>query len=635
MRLKWTWAALAAGWLALTPTAGSAEDLSVAAFSAGSAECEDIFPNVAASRGGSFLLAWSRQCGQEPSQMAARLFDAEARPIGPEIDLGPGFPGSLVALPDGGYAVTWVRPLTPYDTELYLARLDSRGRAIGAPLVVDDGAPHPSSKTQPRLAVDREGRLAVLWERFRSAPFSADYLWRRFAPDLSSPSEVISFVDRPLYGPESPDLAFANDGELLVVWSQYIAEFPQHVSIFGRRFPADGSPAGPSFRITAPGTGEHYFPRLLGASRVGGWLMAWQRRDFVGGGDSRFAYLSSDTLQLGQIFGSVVDPSLTDRAEVALGADSTGNALVLAEPWRAPLAGRLFDPLGVPLGDPLEVAPEPLWDLDGPTFSRSATGSFLAVWAEAGDVIFDIDVYYPNQWDLHGRIFRRSCPVAENAACLLGERFGVEVLRPGAGGAMESARPVRLDDGGGLFAFPGRAPEVAVSLRSHGGRVDLTYAAATTGAILLRVTDRVTGRIVSAAKPSGRFASGRFQVFHPGTSAAPAPAAIPAVAQALPLGLFDGRFQVDVNWTDALGVKQKARGALFDDRRAAFRFGDDLDLVVSLIDGRASNDKFWISLAGLSDAAYRVKVTDTATGKIRIYSKPSGRPVSQIDRQAF
>ncbi len=229
MRSNLGLATILAGVVTLSPTTAlSAEDLTIASFSAGSAECEDYHADVAASHGGSFLLVWSRQCGPPILHLVARLYDAEARPIGPEIDLGPGYSPSLVALPGGGYALAWVHSLSPKDQELYLARLDARGRRLGAPFVVDDGAPDPSLKSNARLAVDRTGRLALLWFRSQQTPYRSDFLLRRFAADLSSPSEVTSLAGGQNFKLKE-DPRITKFGKFLRVTS--LDEFPQFINV--------------------------------------------------------------------------------------------------------------------------------------------------------------------------------------------------------------------------------------------------------------------------------------------------------------------------------------------------------------------------------------------------------------------
>ena len=635
-------AAIAAGLLTLAPVALQAEGLAIQSFTAGSAACEDYSPDVAASQGGSFLLVWSRYCQESTvRELVARPYDAEARPIGPEVILGNAYSPSLASLPGGVYALAWVQPaLNPFRSEVFLQRLDARGQPIGAPRRVDPGAPQPSTVYGPRLVVDRAGRLAVLWQRQQSLPYRVEWLMRRFGADLAPSTDVLSFADRPPYGPESADLAFSDNGDLLVAWSQSIPEpFPPYTSIFGRRYPADGSEAGPSFRIPTLGSGAHRYPRLQGAPRFGGWLMAWQGVDFLNKVAARFAYLPESTIQLGQASGIPVDSGREGYVEATPAVDAGGGVLVLSESYEGPIARRLFDPSGFPVGEPAEVAPFGVWGVDGPSLSRSATGSFLAVWAAAARVEFDIDVYSPQDWDLRGRIFRRNCPVPGGAAaCLLSERFGVEVTS-GAGTATVYARPTVLDDGGVLFAFPGKSPEVAVRMTQNGAEAELTYAATTNAALSIRVTDRATGGLTIATKSAGRFASGRIEnLGNLSASGLPAPTAnpLPAASAALPpLTLVDGRFRVEVSWTGTDGTVQPARGALFDDRRAAYRFGDALSLTVALIDGRSSNGKFWVYLGDLSDAAHRVKITDSATGKVKVYNKPAGRLFTRVDRQAF
>ena len=639
MRCARALALVAAGFLAFAPAAFADEDLSIQTFSAGSAACEDRRPDIAASSGGSFLLVWSRYCEDAPGiRLTTRLYDADARPIGPEVDLGEGVEFSLAALPDGTFAIAWVRPFAPFRAEIFLQKLDARGRRISTPLSANPD--DPSYSQVPRLAVDRTGRLALLWQRTYSQPYRAELVLRRFAADLTPDSEILAFADRPPYRPERPDLAFAESGDLLVAWGQYVSEPPAapYTAIFGRLFPSDGSEAGPSFRITSLGMGPQTSPRLLGAPRFGGWQMAWQGNS-SGKIDARFAYLPKDTVQLGQISGLSVDPSREGYAEAAPAADARGGVLVLSETTDGPIARRQFDPLGLPVGGPSEVAPFGVWDAEGPALSRSVTGSFLAVWAAASRVEFDLDVVLPRGWDLHGRIFRRDCPVTGgNAACLFSDRFGVQVVR-GAGASTVFARPTVLDDGSVLFAFPGKIPEVAVRMTQEDGEVELTYAATTNSALSIQVTDRLTGHVAMATKPAGRFASGRIERLGTLAPASDSPLAAPrdaaASAAAPPLELSGGRFKIEVTRPGADGAVQRANGALFDDRRGVYRFGNDLSLTVALVDGRATNGKFWVYLGDLSDHSYRVKITDIATGKAKVYRKAAGRLFTRVDRQAF
>ncbi len=54
-----------------------------------------------------------------------------------------------------------------------------------------------------------------------------------------------------------------------------------------------------------------------------------------------------------------------------------------------------------------------------------------------------------------------------------------------------------------------------------------------------------------------------------------------------------------------------------------------------MLDGRPANGHFWVYYGGLSDVAYRLKVTDVQTGEAEIYDNPPGRLVSRADTVAF
>jgi hypothetical protein len=62
---------------------------------------------------------------------------------------------------------------------------------------------------------------------------------------------------------------------------------------------------------------------------------------------------------------------------------------------------------------------------------------------------------------------------------------------------------------------------------------------------------------------------------------------------------------------------------------------NNVELVVKVVDGRAFNGHYWVFSGALSDVAYTITVTDTATGAVRTYSNPSGRLTSLSDVSAF
>jgi hypothetical protein len=57
--------------------------------------------------------------------------------------------------------------------------------------------------------------------------------------------------------------------------------------------------------------------------------------------------------------------------------------------------------------------------------------------------------------------------------------------------------------------------------------------------------------------------------------------------------------------------------------------------VIKVLDGTAANGHFWVFYGALSNVEYRLTVTDTVTGAVKIYSNPRGLFASVGDTSAF
>jgi len=62
---------------------------------------------------------------------------------------------------------------------------------------------------------------------------------------------------------------------------------------------------------------------------------------------------------------------------------------------------------------------------------------------------------------------------------------------------------------------------------------------------------------------------------------------------------------------------------------------DNVELMVKVLDGRATNGRFWVFYGALSNVEYTITVTDTETGVGKTYQNPSGRFASFGDTNAF
>lgn len=106
------------------------------------------------------------------------------------------------------------------------------------------------------------------------------------------------------------------------------------------------------------------------------------------------------------------------------------------------------------------------------------------------------------------------------------------------------------------------------------------------------------------------------------------------------LCLNAGRFRVTAVWTTPPpGTSGKAIGVrLTDDSGYFWFFGpENLELTVKVLDACSPPfNRFWVFLSGLTNVQVVVTVTDTATGAVKVYNNPQGRPFPPLlDTNAF
>lgn len=112
---------------------------------------------------------------------------------------------------------------------------------------------------------------------------------------------------------------------------------------------------------------------------------------------------------------------------------------------------------------------------------------------------------------------------------------------------------------------------------------------------------------------------------------------VACVANATTLCLSGGRFKVQVEWRTAvpqIGVGT-AKPLTADTGYFWFFSSNNIELVVKVLDGREINSHFWVFYGALSDVAYTITVTDSQTGRQKVYTNPQGTLASVGDIKAF
>ena len=111
------------------------------------------------------------------------------------------------------------------------------------------------------------------------------------------------------------------------------------------------------------------------------------------------------------------------------------------------------------------------------------------------------------------------------------------------------------------------------------------------------------------------------------------------VANATTLCLNNGRFKVtaifsapNLNITNA---PAQAVPLTSDTGYFWFFSASNVELVLKAVDGRTFNGFFWVFYGALSDVEYHITVTDTTTGRVKIYNNTAGHLASVADTAAF
>ena len=104
------------------------------------------------------------------------------------------------------------------------------------------------------------------------------------------------------------------------------------------------------------------------------------------------------------------------------------------------------------------------------------------------------------------------------------------------------------------------------------------------------------------------------------------------------LCLAQGRFAVTADWRTSDGQFGGGQPRPLSDASGTFWFfhPENTELVVKVIDACSYNGRRWVYAAGLTDVEVTLRVRDEATGAVKTYTNPQGRPFQPIvDSDAF
>jgi hypothetical protein len=231
--------------------------------------------------------------------------------------------------------------------------------------------------------------------------------------------------------------------------------------------------------------------------------------------------------------------------------------------------------------------------------------------------------------------------------CLADGRFAASAHWTDALDRSGVATRARSEDGLGSLAFFEHAADDLVLKLLDAGAVNERFwvylGSLTDVAFDLQVVDTQTGFVRHYRNPQGRFASlGDVDAFPTGPDDAtppskPTPAVGSCPGRTDRHCLLDGRFEVEVTWSDGAGNGGVGHVLEATDKTAPFWFFDpsNPEVVVKVLDGSAINGAFWVYLASLTDLETVVRVHDTVSGQTAEYRNARGEFASRGDVEAI
>ncbi|HEY0512483.1 MAG TPA: ELWxxDGT repeat protein [Thermoanaerobaculia bacterium] len=251
------------------------------------------------------------------------------------------------------------------------------------------------------------------------------------------------------------------------------------------------------------------------------------------------------------------------------------------------------------------------------------------------------------------------CQPSPTSLCLNNGRFRVELVWRTPDGRSGAGQAVGLTvDTGYFWFFDPANVETVIKVLDGRGLNDhfwVFYGALSNVEYTLTVTDTQTGLSRHYFNPAGQFGSvgdthgfGPLGEYSTTRSALPSPQpritktagpAAPAPCQPGPtrLCLNGNRFAVEATWKDFSGHTGSGQAVSLTGDTGTFWFfsSSNVEVILKVLDGRASNGKFWVFYGALSNVEYTIQVTDTATGAVKTYTNPAGQFASVGDTDAF
>ncbi|WP_020648713.1 hypothetical protein [Solimonas variicoloris] len=247
---------------------------------------------------------------------------------------------------------------------------------------------------RPALARAGNGRFVIAWDSSEAGGAAGDVYARRYAADgtpLGAEFRVNSTTRNRQYAPR---VAVDADGGFVAAWLSN-AQHSVGLSLYARRYGADGVPLGPEFRVDRTGRATSAQFDVAMAPN-GAFVVVWVDRDAIVGASLQARYVNAQRYTRdGWADGApiaVYDSTLFQVRVPSVASDAAGNFVVAWFVGANSIWARRYDAAGRARGPGFRVSTAGD-QVDRPRIAASAGGAFAIAWETGDEAFADTGVY--------------------------------------------------------------------------------------------------------------------------------------------------------------------------------------------------------------------------------------------------
>ena len=314
---------------------------------------------------------------------------AQGSPVGPEFRVntfttGNEFGSAVAADALGNFVVVWQSSSQDGSlTGIYGQRYSSSGTPLGPEFRVNTTT--NSNQFAPAVAGDASGGFVAAWTSQLQDGSNFGIYGQRYAAD-GTPAGPEFRVNTSTTGSQFiPALAAAATGEFVVAW---MGPDGSDYGIFAQRYSSAGAPIGPEFRVNSYTAGYQSGP-TLGADAAGNFVVVWGSDGQDGSAYGVFAQrFAGSGAPLGPEF-RVNTHTTADQYGAEVRSDAAGNFVVAWQSYSQDGSGygvfaQRFSASGPALGGEFRVNTQTVSDQSRPAVTVDASGNFVVAWQAAG-----------------------------------------------------------------------------------------------------------------------------------------------------------------------------------------------------------------------------------------------------------